>query len=105
LRNMRGDFEIVRPNEIAEVLGAELIEVDSNMLRNLGIKNGIQVTKLKDGKLKEGGIKEGFIITRINRKNVTNVKELNQILQSESGGVLIEGIYPSGVVAYYAIGL
>ncbi|MDD4385171.1 MAG: Do family serine endopeptidase [Bacteroidales bacterium] len=105
LRNMRGDFEIVRPNEIAEVLGAELKEVDSNMLRNLGIKNGIQVTKLKDGKLKEGGIKEGFIITRINRKNVTNVKELNQILQSESGGVLIEGIYPSGVVAYYAIGL
>ncbi|HCY00182.1 MAG TPA: deoxyribonuclease HsdR [Bacteroidales bacterium] len=105
LRNMRGDFEIVRSNEIAEVLGAELREADTNTLRKLGIKSGIQVVKLKEGKLKEGGVKDGFIITRINRQNVANVKELNQMLQSVSGGVLVEGVYPNGMVAYYAIGM
>ena len=67
--------------------------------------NGLQVTKLKDGKLKEGGVKEGFIITRVNRTNVTSIQELHQTLQGLSGGVLIEGVYPNGLVAYYAVGL
>lgn len=105
LRNMRGGFDVVRPNEIVDVLGAELKEVDNNLRRRLGISNGLQVNKLKDGKLKEGGVKEGFIITRVNRTNVTTVQELHQMLQGLSGGVLIEGVYPNGLVAYYAIGL
>lgn len=105
LRNMRGGFDVVRPNEIVDVLGAELKEVDNTIRRRLGISNGLQVNKLKDGKLKEGGVKEGFIITRVNRTNVTTVEELHQMLQGLSGGVLIEGVYPNGLVAYYAIGL
>lgn len=105
LRNMKGGFEIVRSDEIVEILGAEIQEVDASLKRSLGITNGLQVTKLKEGKLKDGGIKEGFIITRVNRNDVTSVQELYQTLQSISGGVLIEGVYPNGLVAYYAIGM
>ncbi|MFP4557832.1 MAG: Do family serine endopeptidase [Bacteroidales bacterium] len=105
LRNMKGGFEIVRSSEIIEALGAELKEVDSNLMRKLGINHGIQIVDLKDGKLKEGGVEEGFIITRINRNNVKNVEDVPQILQNVSGGVLIEGVYPNGLVAYYAIGM
>ncbi len=105
LRNMRGGFEVVKPNEIIDILGAELKVVDNSLRRRLGISNGLQVTKLKDGKLKEGGVKEGFIITRVNRTNVTSIQELHQTLQGLSGGVLIEGVYPNGLVAYYAVGL
>ena len=50
-------------------------------------------------------IKEGFIITRVNRTSVTSVQELYQTLSTLSGGVLIEGVYPNGLVAYYAIGI
>ncbi|HPF94162.1 MAG TPA: PDZ domain-containing protein, partial [Tenuifilaceae bacterium] len=105
LRNMRGGFEIVRSDEIADALGAELQEADAKTLSKLGIQHGVQVVKLKNGKLKDQGVKEGFIITRINRNSVKTVKELSQMLQSLSGGVLIEGVYPNGMVAYYAIGL
>jgi Do/DeqQ family serine protease len=105
LRNMKGGFEIVRSSEINNLLGAELKEIDNTLKRRLSISNGLQITKLKDGKLKEKGVKEGFIITRVNRNSVTTVQELHQMLSTISGGVLIEGVYPNGLVAYYAIGL
>lgn len=105
LRNMRGGFEVVKSSEVVDVLGAELKAIDANMQRRLGIRDGLQVVELKDGKLKEQGVKEGFIITRVNRTSVTTPEELYQLLSTLSGGVLIEGIYPNGLVAYYAIGL
>ena len=105
LRNMRGGFEVVKSSEIVDVLGAELEEIDVELKQKLGIRNGVQIVKLKDGKLKEQGVKKGFIITSVNRVKVTSVKELYQQLSTLSGGVLIEGVYPNGLVAYYAIGL
>jgi len=105
LRNMKGGFEIVRSSEIIEALGAEFKEVDKNLMRKLGINNGVQIVNLNEGKLEEGGVKEGFIITRINRNSVKSVRDVSQILQNASGGVLIEGVYPNGLVAYYAIGM
>jgi serine protease Do len=105
LRNMEGGFEIVQSKNIINILGAELKEIDSNTRRNLGINNGIQVIKLNDGKLKDGGVREGYIITRVNRTNVGSVQELYNNLQGLSGAVLIEGVYPNGLVAYYAIGM
>lgn len=105
LRNMKGDFEIIQSDEILEVLGASFREVDEEIMKKLSISHGVQIHKLKDGKLKNQGIKEGFIITQINRMNISSVKELTHMLQNESGGVLIEGVYPNGQIAYYAVGL
>jgi Do/DeqQ family serine protease len=105
LRNMKGGFEIVNSDEIIAPLGAEFKEVDSKLKRSLGINGGLQVDKLKDGKLKEGGVKEGFIITRVNRNIVNSIDDLKKNIENVTGGVLIEGIYPNGLVAYYAIGL
>lgn len=105
LRNMVGGFDIVQSSNIASLLGANLKEIDSSLRRNLGINNGIQVIKLNDGKLKDSGVREGYIITRVNRTNVGSVQELNNILQGLSGAVLVEGVYPNGLVAYYAIGM
>ncbi len=105
LRNMRGGFEIVKSNEILLPLGADFKDVEVRLRRNLGITGGVQVAKLTDGKLKEVGVKEGFIITRVNRNNVSSIDDLKQVFENLSGGVLIEGVYPNGLVAYYAIGL
>jgi serine protease Do len=105
LRNMKGGFEIVQSSNITNILGAELKEIDNALRRSLGINNGLQVTKLRDGKLKEGGVKEGFIITRVNRTSVGSVQELYGMLQGVSGAILVEGVYPNGLVAYYAIGM
>jgi Do/DeqQ family serine protease len=105
LRNRKGGFEIVRSNEILNPLGADFKDVDSNLRRKLGINGGIQVVKVREGKLKQGGVREGFIITRVNRNPVNSVTDLAKTIDNISGAILVEGVYPNGTVAYYAIGM
>jgi S1-C subfamily serine protease len=105
LRNRKGGFEIVRSNEILNPLGADFKDVDSSLRRKLGINGGIQVVKVREGKLKQGGVREGFIITRVNRNPVNSVTDLAKTIDNISGPILVEGVYPNGTVAYYAIGM
>ena len=63
------------------------------------------MTKLLSGKLKAAGIKEGFIITSIDKKPIKTTEDLETALKTKQGGVLIEGIYPNGMRAYYGFGL
>ena len=105
LRNMRGGFETMNAKTLLEPLGAEFSEIDEKAKSSLGIRGGVQVVKLRDGKLKEGGIKEGYIITRFDKEQISSVDDLKRVLQRVKGAVLVEGVYPNGVVAYYGIGL
>jgi serine protease Do len=66
---------------------------------------GFKVTRLEKGKLQSAGIREGFIIYSIDRKPVRSMQDLSAALTSREGGVLIEGLYPNGLRAYYGIGL
>ena len=56
-------------------------------------------------KLKRSTIREGFIIVRVDGKHIKNQDELNAQLKGKQGGVLIEGIYPNGKMAYYGLGM
>lgn len=105
LRNLQGDTKIVKSGAYETILGAKLVELDNNEKTQLGIKNGVKVQELAAGKLRAEGVKEGFIIVRVNNKPVNNVNEIKKILEETKGGVYIEGIYPDGVIAYYAFGL
>ena len=67
LRNTKGGFEVVKADQVLEVLGAEFEEIDPDLKRKLGIRDGIQITSIKKGKLQEQGVKKGFIVTRVNR--------------------------------------
>jgi S1-C subfamily serine protease len=63
------------------------------------------VKELGSGKLKNAGLKEGFIITSIDNKPVKTPKEVMEYLGNRQGGVLIEGIYPNGMKAFYGFGM
>jgi Do/DeqQ family serine protease len=107
LRNRAGTTSLVKPNDndLPNVLGASLKEVDAATRRALRIANGVQVTDLKQGKLMANGIKKGYIIIRINRTPVNSASDVLRIVSTlNNEAALIEGIYPNGVVAYYAIG-
>ena len=107
LRNRAGTTSLVKPNDntLPSVLGATLQEVDAATKRTLRIANGVQVTELKQGRLMKHGIRQGYIITRINRTPVSSVADVQRILSTISNeAALVEGIYPNGVVAYYAVG-
>ena len=105
LRNLQGETTLVKPTDVVSIMGAKLSELTELDKQKLGIKYGVKITALSAGKFSKVGIEEGFIITRMNNKPVSSVKDLKSILENTRGGVYIEGIYPSGVVAYYAFGL
>ncbi len=105
LRNLQGDTKVVKQGNYDTILGAKIVELDESEKARLGIKYGVKVAELQTGRLKSEGVREGFIITQVNNKPIYSVAELNKIIKSIKGGVYIEGIYPNGVVAYYAFGL
>lgn len=108
LLNRQGDQKLVEASDgekIKRALGAELKELPSKYQEKLGIRHGVQVDELKSGKLRKAGVREGFIILRIDRKKVETVEDVKAYLQKKEGqGVLIGGVYPNGMKAYYGIG-
>jgi Do/DeqQ family serine protease len=105
LRNMDGTTKMVSKNEVVSVLGAQLVETTPAERSKLHIQNGVKVAEISDGKLRSEGVEKGFIIISINNQAVNTVDDVKRILSSIKGGVYIEGVYPNGVMAYYAFGL
>lgn len=106
LRNKDGNTKVLREETVnANVLGASLESINDREQTKLGIKNGIRVKEIQNGKLKNAGIKEGFIITSIDNKEVESPDEVMAYLKDKKGGVLIEGVYPNGMRAYYGFGM
>lgn len=103
LRNKHGDTQIVRDKTV--VLGAEFEEVSNKEKERLQINNGIKIRTLNKGKLKDAGLKEGFIITNVNKKQIYEVNDLKREIGNARGGILVEGIYPDGELAYFVFGV
>jgi Do/DeqQ family serine protease len=105
LRNLQGKTSYVSAGNFDSILGARFEEISKGEKNKLGVKYGVRVAELRAGKLRAEGVKEGFIITQINNKPVYTVDDLQKIIKETNGGVYIEGIYPNGVIQYYAFGL
>lgn len=109
LKNRENSLGIIKKPEVFKTsvnsLGAEFEEINTKELARLNIQNGVRISKLDPGKLANAGIKEGFVITSIDKKKVSNVKDIQNMLENKTGGVLIEGVYPNGMRAYYGFGL
>jgi len=105
LRNLEGGTGIVKKDESISVLGATFEEVSKAEMNKLEIENGIKVAKVSSGKFRTHGIREGFVITQINNRPVSSVDDIKNIIKGADGGIYVEGIYPDGLIAYYAIKL
>jgi len=89
----------------AIVFGAKLREAQKTILEKLGLRFGVEVMSVENGKFLTAGIKKGFIITHINQIPVKSVQEVKSVFQKSRRSVLIEGVYPDGSVVYYGMGL
>lgn len=107
MKNKNGNTDVIRKEKAEPIsaLGATFSEPGTDELKKLRITGGVKIDELTAGKLKSAGIKAGFIITSVDKKPVRTVEELESILGQKQGGVLIEGIYPNGLRAYYGFGL
>ncbi len=104
LKNRNNKITMERVENI-ELLGAKFKPAPEKILKQFGVPNGLEISELNPGKLRLKGVREGFIITKVNQERVTSVADLKRIINKSNGGVLIEGFYLNGKVAYYAIGL
>lgn len=94
------------PSDELSLYGAVFERASNELLQKLNLENGVQVISLeRDSRLASSGIEEGFIITRIDKKVIAKPQDIEEVLEGKRGGVLIEGVYPNGTVAYYGFGL
>lgn len=107
LKNIYGEVAAVTRDvqETVSMLGAGFEVVPEPTLRQLNLEHGVQVTTLSRGALSNAGIRRGFIITHISNNPVRKPGDIADILAEESGGVLIEGVYPDGRRAYYGVAI
>ena len=105
LKNKSGNTSVVK-NEVIKVLGSEISPLSNEDKSSLGIENGVKVTSIGNGVLKNAGIRQNFIITSIDKQPVTNTSDAESLLSDKKeGGVLVEGVYPNGMRAWYGVGV
>jgi serine protease Do len=107
LLNRTGTASLVKneSKDVMPVLGAKMQVASNDVLRKLGIDHGVQVTQIGDGLLRNAGVREGYVITEVDKKPIRTVEDLNKVLSNKNGGILIEGVYPNKVRAYYGFGI
>ena len=88
--------------EVIDQLGVELTELPKKDKDKLGIKGGVKVNRIQDGKIKKfTDMRPGFIITKIDKQPVYTADDIVRILDGKKGGVMIEGVYPDYPGTYY----
>jgi serine protease Do len=103
LTNREGTTEILKHETFtSQSLGADLDIISKVERDKLGISNGIRILNIKNGLIRRLGISEGFIITGINKVNISTPSELVEILEKVRGRVVIEGISSNGMKGYYS---
>jgi len=107
LKNKYDNYDILQKEKesIVNMLGASFENVSKEEADRLGLKFGVKVKKIENGKLRSYGVREGFIITYIDKTPIKNTDDLYTIIKNKNGGILIEGVYPNGMRAYYGFGL
>jgi Do/DeqQ family serine protease len=109
LRNATGTTAIVREDAAAASIkyeGATVAAVPARDLAKLGLEGGAKISGIKGSNFRETGMADGFIITRIDKNQVTKPADVKNYLDQarQNSGALVEGVYPDGRKAYYPIG-
>ncbi|MDP5169632.1 MAG: trypsin-like peptidase domain-containing protein [Bacteroidia bacterium] len=97
LTNQAGNTDLIisNRNELLTTLGIDLRDLTEDELRRLPIDHGVLVNKLYAGKVRQTtDMPENFVILSINGKDVSQAKELIQLLEGAKGEVALKGYYP-----------
>lgn len=96
---------VAMSNNRIQLYGATFEPLGEQDKARYRLNNGFKITRVEPGKFSEAGVKTGFILVHVDRRDVSSTEELKDALTSREGGVLIDGLYPNGMRAYYGLGL
>jgi S1-C subfamily serine protease len=101
LVNKEGTTDKLRKQSIfSEILGGEFEVVSKIDRQTYGIKNGVKVTNITNGKLRQMNISDGFIFVRVNNEVYNSAKDLINKLENYKGQIRIEGVSDNGSSQY-----
>lgn len=108
LKNEQGNTQVVKKADL-DVLGGNFRAITDNQKQQFNIGYGLEVLKVNAGKLKNAGITKGFIIQRVNDNAIKTIDDLQNVVKEASTSkdpvLYIQGIYPTGKKAYFAVPL
>ena len=87
------------------IFGATFEPLSEKEKARFRLTYGFKITRIEQGKFSEAGIRTGFILVNVDRQPVTSTSGLKEALTGKDGGVLLDGLYPNGMRAYYGLGL
>lgn len=108
LKNEQGNTQVVKKADL-DVLGGNFRAITDGQKKQLNIGYGLEVLKVNSGKFKDAGITKGFIIQRVNDTPVKTIEDLQNLVKEASTSrnpvLYIQGVYPTGKKAYFAVPL
>lgn len=91
---------VVGDGEIA-FFGTSLKEASRETLEKYGLKKGVEVTSVGNGKMLEAGASEGMIITYVNDQPVGTPQDVLNIAKSAKRAIYIEGVTANGRKSFF----
>jgi S1-C subfamily serine protease len=87
-------------------LGVVIRPLDSQSKQRLALKGGIVLHRIEEGSpFQKVGVPEGFIVTHINRAEISSPDDFHQFVQRNRGIVQVVGVKPNGRSASYVVNL
>lgn len=101
--NTEGTLEILQ-NEVVHSarLGADFEPIGKLERDKLNLKGGVRISNIGQGYVRRLGLHEGFIITHINKIEITSVGQCIDLIENMKGQVSMEGVDKNGRKAFYS---
>ena len=104
LLNEAGNGDVVKKGDsfYNSEFGLMLQPISQNDMSRLGIKNGLKIVEIRQGRFMNSGVPVDFVITKVNGYDVNSKTELDNALKSKrSRRTTIEGVYPNGMMGTF----
>ena len=106
LKNAQGNTKVMKSADL-DILGGNFKEINDEQKRQLNISTGLEVIRVNNGALKDAGVAKGFIIQKVNEQIIKSTDDLQKAIKEASTSkdpvLYIQGIYPTGKKAYFAV--
>ena len=84
--------------------GAKLKSADSETLQKLGLRSGVEIVSLGEGKMAQAGAPVGGIIVYINDEQVSKPEDVIAKAKKANRAIYVEGVDKNGKAFYFGFG-
>lgn len=84
--------------------GAKIKTASKETLAEYGLKQGVEIVSVGQGKLRDAGATEGFIIRYVNDQPVKEAQDVIDIAKKSKRAVFVEGVSADGRPSYFGFG-